>query len=133
MRREQMKATRFACASGAALLLAACGAQSPEAPSVEPSSGTETDQTAADEAVDQASDGVLTDAEAVAAKACHDEVWLNTEPYTELPNAAVSIVPNLTFADDSYTVPWTVEWDDPAVSASGTCTVSGDEVQVVIM
>lgn len=108
--------------------LAACAGESMDDQSSEQAAVTDPGSSA--EIVSETENVTLSGAEAEAAKACHDEVWLNTDAYKNLPNAAVSIVPELTEMDGTYTVPWTVEWSDPDVNASGTCSVRDGEVEI---
>lgn len=73
--------------------------------------------------------GDLDEATVAAAKACHDMVWSEDERFKDLPNAAVSIVED-SLTDDDPAIGWEVEWDDPAVSASGTCSMDGETMVV---
>ncbi len=107
------------------LSLAACGSPADQAEvdgSSDPansSAGTPPDVTGANDA------STLS-----AAQTCHDKVWLEDERFSELPNAAVSINPT-TLDDNDPTIGWIVEWDNPQVSASGTCLVEGVNVTIV--
>ncbi len=119
-----------ALAFGVAILgLSACGSpdvadtndrQEAVSPSDTAASGTEEPEVTGD----------YSDETIEAAQTCHDKVWLEDERFSEFPNAAVSINPT-TLDDNDPTIGWIVEWDNPQVSASGTCLVEGDNVTVV--
>lgn len=119
-----MKALKLYAALPALALAAACGQPASEEP---PAAEAETAEAAPVEAPEVS--GEYDEATVAAAQACHDKVWFEDERFKELPNAAVSIVED-SLSDEDPAIGWTVEWDDPAVSVSGTCTVEGDTVTV---
>ncbi len=65
-----------------------------------------------------------------ALKACHDFVWTEIPPYSDLPNAAISAYP-YSSDGDSVTTVWHVRWDDPEVKSAGICEVVGGKVERV--
>lgn len=123
--------SHFKIALGASILtLAACGEAAEEsAAPVEEASANPVAETAGSEQPEVTGD--YDEATVAAAQACHDKVWFEDERFKDLPNAAVSIDP-ASLSDDDPAIGWTVEWDDPEVSMSGSCMFDGDSVTVAV-
>ena len=128
---RHFRACMQAAAAGFGVLaLGACGAAPDEADPADPVTEASSDPVA-EAAGDQPPEvtGDYEEATVLAAQACHDKVWLEDARFSNLPNAAVSIDP-ASLDDDDPAIGWTVEWDDPKISAAGTCTVDGTNVSI---
>ncbi|QYJ06505.1 hypothetical protein [Qipengyuania flava] len=119
-----MKLLTLYAALPALALAAACSQPASEDP---PAAEAETAEAAPAEAPEVS--GEYDEATVAAAQACHDKVWFEDERFKDLPNAAVSIVED-SLSDDDPAIGWEVEWDDPAVSVSGTCSIDGETMVV---
>ena len=121
--------TYLKIAIGASILtLAACSKPADESVApIEEASADPVAETAGSEQPEVSGD--YDEATVAAAQACHDKVWFEDARFKDLPNAAVAI-DEASLSDDDPAIGWTVEWDDPEVSVSGTCTMDGDAVVV---
>ena len=62
-----------------------------------------------------------------ALKACHDYLWNDVPAYKDLPNAAISVYPNRKDGN-IIIVNWSVNWENPNISAGGNCQVIKNKV-----
>ncbi len=59
--------------------------------------------------------------------ACHNHLWFKVTEFENLPNAAISVYPNMV-GEDQTIVAWIVNWQSPTVKAAGICTVKDGKV-----